>query len=223
MLQTRLKSTLLGASIAVAAMLGAVGPAHAVAYKGAWDPGYGAPFSQMGWRGEGLFEIPDACLGSSGWVANGDECSSGGMKMVSGTLSFYDVDNSSVDLETFALNPSVFIYEMFVDNGVLTGVSSGFLQPVVPTLAIAGGGAFGFHQQFLREVSPQNTPSVQLYYTAGTPDPTCLFRNPPTCEGGMSETKAILVLTPAVPEPETYALMLAGLAAIGFIARRRRA
>jgi fibro-slime domain-containing protein len=31
-----------------------------------------------------------------------------------------------------------------------------------------------------------------------------------------------LALTPAVPEPETYALMLAGLASLSFVARRRR-
>lgn len=39
--------------------------------------------------------------------------------------------------------------------------------------------------------------------------------------GGYGNLQGSLVLAP-VPEPETYALMLAGLAAVGFAARRRR-
>ena len=39
-------------------------------------------------------------------------------------------------------------------------------------------------------------------------------------EGGA--TGAVGAITAAVPEPETYALMLAGLGVMGFMAKRRR-
>jgi hypothetical protein len=44
--------------------------------------------------------------------------------------------------------------------------------------------------------------------------------NPDLGTGGLSNVA--LYATQPVPEPETYAMMLAGLAALGFVARRRR-
>jgi hypothetical protein len=42
------------------------------------------------------------------------------------------------------------------------------------------------------------------------------------CCGGPAVLQVDLPFTAAVPEPETYALMLAGFGALGFVARRRR-
>jgi hypothetical protein len=63
---------------------------------------------------------------------------------------------------------------------------------------ISGAGSFDFSQ----------LSNVQTYATIGS------LTNP--------DNQDLLVVT-AVPEPSTYALMLAGLAGVGFLARRRRA
>ena len=60
---------------------------------------------------------------------------------------------------------------------------------------------------------------VQFVAAAGTTISSLLFNNDPSVNA--FET-ANFSITRAVPEPETYALMLAGLGALGFISRRRK-
>lgn len=205
-------------------MLCSAGPAQAAVYKGIWDPTYGGPFPNLGWKGEAFFDVPVSCISqAAGWYGNTGVCS--GLQVLSGTLSFYDASTDPQGLsplETFTLNPSVTVYEVYTNSTALKGVSTGFFAPVVPSgaaMSIAGGGSYYFDLKFLKELSPAGTPSVQLFNTFGLHDPACLSDGP-LCIGGASSNKAIVVFSP-VPEPEAYALMLAGLGVVGFAARRR--
>jgi hypothetical protein len=61
---------------------------------------------------------------------------------------------------------------------------------------------------------------VEFAGVAGATITSLVFNNVPAIDA--FETANYSVIAAPVPEPETYALMLAGLGAMGFVARRRR-
>ena len=55
--------TLFNRSLALLALAAAAaGPAQAVYVVGNWDPAYGSPFGNLGWRGVVKADVPASCL-----------------------------------------------------------------------------------------------------------------------------------------------------------------
>ena len=193
--------------------------ASAALYTGEWDPAYGTPFPGLGWRASALFDVPDACLAlgnvSDQSVATGP-CA--GFALMTARLELYDTANPAAILGTYALDTADVVTAVDIASGVLTGIESGYFGRVVPSLAIAGGGSASFSLILFNA-------QAQLAYTRpfGT-SLFCLSQPVKDTACGFSANAAQGVFTavaPPIPEPETWALMLAGLAGLGATARRR--
>jgi hypothetical protein len=57
----------------------------------------------------------------------------------------------------------------------------------------------------------------------GQGGPTGVQRNRFIASDGVTSARGSLSIAAAVPEPETYAMMALGLAAVGWVVRRRKA
>ena len=214
-----------GAAIGLVGAI-AAGPAQATLYSGNWDPTYGGPFPDLGWKASADFNVPTSCLaqGNGSYAPTGN-CA--GFSVTSAELDFY---NASVDpnpdtspiVQSFALNLDVPVSGIDITNNQFTGIDTAFFNSVIPTtnaaLAIAGNGLYAFSLVLF------NGDLAQLIFaTPPTTSPTCANPFTPvegaTC--GVSATAATGTFT-ALPEPATLALALGGFAAMGFVARRRK-
>lgn len=227
MLRTRVRTALIGAGVFVVAMLAGAESAQAAIYRGSWDPAYGAAFPDLGWKGTATFLIPDACLSGAGAILNTDPCSNNGMKMLGANVSFYNSTNDPQGLNiletiTFSSPPAIpVVYSMQVTNHVLTGVDTGYSNPVQAFNSLAGGGNYYFALQFFSS----DTNNVQLFHMPGYMDPSCSYgpRSNPLCGyNDQSPANQPTMTLTQVPEPATVALVLAGLGAISLTVRRRR-
>jgi PEP-CTERM motif len=213
---TRARSVLCFVLLGAAATLAGMGSAQAAIYTGSWDPAYGTIFPELGWKASGLFDVPDACLamGSGENIPISGSCA--GFSVLSAQVDFYNVASPSTILQSFNLNTNVFVDGIDLTGGHLSGVDTGFFHFFVPTLDIAGGGDYSFSLILFGGNQAQ-----LVYADPTTTSPACDSFPVRGASCGHSISAAEGVFAP-VPEPETYALMLAGLGALGFAARRRR-
>ena len=215
----RVKSVLSALLLSAAAALGSAGSAQAALYTGNYDPAYGGIFPELGWQASALFDVPESCLaiGTGSNIPISGPCA--GFDVLSAEVSFYNVANPGAILNSYALDPNVIVNGINLAGGHLAGIDTGFFDFFVSELLIAGSGQYGFslilfggNQAQLIFANPPQT------------SPGCAFLPVPGASCGISANAATGVFAPVseVSEPETLALTLAGLGAIGLVARRRR-
>jgi len=230
MFATRVRKTA-AAAVLVAGVLGAAAPAHAIQITGAWDPPIGGAFPGVTWAGEVTINFPSYtdCTSSSNCNAASYFTDDAIIKLTEGTAT----EIVAWDREDLGAVTSMNFTGSLLSG--LTSYQSEYFRaasgPLVAggsffSLSFVGSAAGGGIQARLALASCRSDDDIEHVHIGSTTynmveGERCnspVF-NDSTNFPAVVEGEGILT---AVPEPKTYVLMLAGMAIVGFVVRRRR-
>ena len=138
----------------------------------------------------------------------------GGLNLSTGSAGFSNTPIAGLftDTLTFTLTTAS------IANGSITGVVNGNQDVDFTSIVISGpGGPFNYTLLLPDPVEVWATPAAGFTLGAGAYTLTLTGTN----SASIGSYGGNFAVTP-VPEPQTLALMLAGLGAVGFVARRRK-
>lgn len=207
MLNSQVRKIFAGAAVSCAALFASVGSAQAAVYHGVFDPDFGGALTGLDWSGSIFFDVPDSCLASP--VAN-STIGCPGATLDTATVTFTGLGNETLDFAGHLAGAVIGI--TFDSTGAVSGLTTSFISSVLSSTLPTN--------EYFNLLFSGST--VLLSYMPGSSDsPGCAFLPGSGC--GYSTTIPGHGMTVTlVPEPSTYALLLAGLGVVGFLARGRR-
>jgi hypothetical protein len=233
------KTILCSALAVVSGMFTGLQSAEAAAVKVRWTPPYGAPFdtgaNKLEWSGEATFD--DGGCSLTGFIDNSAGSCNGQLALTQAIVYLSNTSAPTTHLQTIDFLAAGGGGVAFVQRTGTTTFENIYTAPFTAVqgtidetmymgnqayFSLVFQGAFAQMYWFDKNPNVLNSAAQSVLYSACSKpgvnsafDFSCGLSDFDTGKG------AALTITP-VPEPETYALMLAGLAVTGLMARRRK-
>lgn len=162
---TKSRDLIRRALAAAGLILAATAPAQATYVVGNWDPVYGAPFNDMGWRGRVVLDVPPVCLGKPAGSYSNTDCP--GLSVADAFVDLYDLSNPNVGIERLDFTALLGVTGFKVNgSGLMTGFAASPLGAITSMSYLGTPGSSSTQASFGLEILYAGLQSeARLYWT----------------------------------------------------------